>query len=518
MIKEVQKLKPVERKFFTNREIDLMLDSCNGTKDRFLILYLADTGARISEGLMSRVEHMDVFKKKVYVPTLKNRTEIIRLREIDMSERLREEYILYWRSLKVKEKDSYLFQAPDNGKEFAISRQAVDIKLKRISKNAKIEIRGSAHKFRHSFGTRLAESGTKAHVIKELMGHKKIENTFIYIHAVDDYKKMAIESIDTESKWRKLKRWLWGENPTGMLPTNDIEVKYLIGRSEYLDEMLDLGKKRQNLLLIGKGGVGKSALLNHYKYGKIMRLQDLKGGNKKVLGNILNYLFDGDKNEVLRMLYGEEVDGMDVVINKEKENELMKLIIKITKRGEYTLVIESLDQISKTTAKLIEVMKSHFHIVAAARSVKVDYNHTFSNFRVIEVKAFSRAETTLFIDKLTARYKMHITDFEVLKNHVYNETGGNPQYILELIRAYEAEGTFDTATILNLKHTAGRRQVDMTFFYALSLSCLMLLRYLGTEMGADAGAYRLIGGAAMIFCLFARQFVNFGKKRTIGGY
>lgn len=514
----MEKLKPVERKFFTNHEVELMLKSCKGTTDRFTILYLADTGARISEGLMSRLEHMDVFKKKVYVPTLKGRTEIIKLREIDMSERLREEYILYWRSLKVKDKDSFLFQAPDNGKEFAISRQAIDIKLKRITKAAKIEIRGSAHKFRHSFGTRLAEAGTKAHVIKELMGHKKIENTYIYIHAVDEYKKLAIENINTDSWWTKIKRKFWGENPTGMLPTDKHEIKYLIGRSEDLDDMLQLGKKRQNLLLIGKGGVGKTTLLNHYKYGKVMRLQDLKGGNKKVLGNILNYLFNGDKNEVLRMLYGEEVDGMDVVINKEKENELMKLIIKITRQGEYTLIIDSLDQLTKTTAKLIEVMKSHFHIIAAARSVKVDYNHTFSNFRVKEIKAFSRAETTLFVEKLTARYQMHISDFEVLKNHVYNETGGNPQYIMELVRAYEAEGSFDVKTILNLKHTAGRRQIDMTFFYALGLSCLMLLRYLGTEMGADAGAYRLIGGAAMIFCLFARQFVTFGKKRTIGGY
>ena len=42
--------------------------------------------------------------------------------------------------------------------------------------------RFTPHCFRHCFGTHLYEAGYDIYRIKELMGHKKIETTQIYVH------------------------------------------------------------------------------------------------------------------------------------------------------------------------------------------------------------------------------------------------------------------------------------------------------------------------------------------------
>lgn len=56
-------------------------------------------------------------------------------------------------------------------------RQAV--RDSRITKHA------SCHTFRHSFATHLLENGVNPRVIMEIMGHKNIETTRIYLHVMD---------------------------------------------------------------------------------------------------------------------------------------------------------------------------------------------------------------------------------------------------------------------------------------------------------------------------------------------
>lgn len=40
----------------------------------------------------------------------------------------------------------------------------------------------NAHRLRHTFGTNMAEAGLDAHVLKELMGHRNIDSTQVYVH------------------------------------------------------------------------------------------------------------------------------------------------------------------------------------------------------------------------------------------------------------------------------------------------------------------------------------------------
>lgn len=61
------------------------------------------------------------------------------------------------------------------------------------------------YSFRHTFGTRLAESGAKPYAIMKLMGHTKLETSMRYIHLSD-------ESVTLDAKRAELYgRMLRGE-------------------------------------------------------------------------------------------------------------------------------------------------------------------------------------------------------------------------------------------------------------------------------------------------------------------
>jgi len=66
--------------------------------------------------------------------------------------------------------------------------------IKQVANRAKIEKRVSAHTFRHSYATHLLQSGIDIKTIQELLGHKDISTTMIYIHIVRELSKNELKS------------------------------------------------------------------------------------------------------------------------------------------------------------------------------------------------------------------------------------------------------------------------------------------------------------------------------------
>jgi len=58
--------------------------------------------------------------------------------------------------------------------------------MKRLLRETRISKRASIHSLRHSFATHMLMAGTDIHQIKELLGHKHIETTMVYLHAANN--------------------------------------------------------------------------------------------------------------------------------------------------------------------------------------------------------------------------------------------------------------------------------------------------------------------------------------------
>jgi integrase len=153
-----------------------------------IVMLHLNTGVRSTELLTLKPGHVDFHRDIVYVT--KTKTDVDR--EVPMNNTARRLLTDLVDNAK-KQGNEYLFMNLKTGTRL----KSIKTAWRTACRKAGIE-NLRVHDLRHTFGTRAADRGSTLASIKEIMGHSSSQTTERYIHATDDGKRWAVESVETK--------------------------------------------------------------------------------------------------------------------------------------------------------------------------------------------------------------------------------------------------------------------------------------------------------------------------------
>lgn len=491
---------------------DLLLTELKNLKHKTAILIMMDCGLRVSECVTLQLRNFDFKKKVLLVRTLKKRGDET-VRQIPLSTRLIETLAQYLKERKPTGESDYLF--PGTGGQPHISRKAFNILCDRLKEKNPAFANLHPHALRHTFATNLLANGAELHNVKELLGHSSYNTTLIYNHTPIEILRKNIEDATTVKgnffktlcyKWFKKKRDTLINLPAGT-------HHFTVGRESEIAQIADNCHKAINTILLGSIGVGKSHLLKQLQLSgrKVLRLDDM-GNLKTTFVNLLLYLLDNDKEAIREMLFGAyDKTQLQQKLQRDSVHNLIEEIIKITTRHEYVLMIDNVDGITAKAMKCIEQLKDHFIILTTAREVPISKASFLWNFERIPINNLSRAASLELIHRLS--YNLEVEDRELYRNHIFDQSNGNPRVIFELCERYRKELLLTDDVVRSIRHIGGIPEWDMSFLVVFILAGITVLRYTSHEVGGTS--LRFIGGIALVLLMLSRFFLGRVRRKFI---
>jgi site-specific recombinase XerD len=199
-----------------------------GLRDRFFMMLLYDTGARVQELLDIRLS--DFRYGKTTTITLCGKPNG-KLRSVPLMEKTIQhlrQYLGVFHPNK-KNADNSLFYAVIHGQANPLSDDCVRKFLKRYGEAARkicIEVPENVHPhlFRHSRAMHLYQRGMDLTLVSQWLGHANLDTTLIYAHADTEHKRKAIEKATSNGVDTPI-----NISPKRFTITNETELKRLIG-------------------------------------------------------------------------------------------------------------------------------------------------------------------------------------------------------------------------------------------------------------------------------------------------
>jgi site-specific recombinase XerD len=150
------------------------IDTVLGLRDRAIMTILYGTGIRASECAGLTEQDIDWQEKTIHVVGKGGHERTVPLNE-DVVHMLKQYRIARG---PIKLKDAF-FRSREGG---TMSRNAIYERVRTTGRKARIEKRVSPHQLRHTFATHLIKAGVGLVTVRDLLGHRLITSTQIYIH------------------------------------------------------------------------------------------------------------------------------------------------------------------------------------------------------------------------------------------------------------------------------------------------------------------------------------------------
>lgn len=184
-------------KYFTGREIKVLIDKEDNLFYKLIFLLLYETAARVSEAANVKFGDIEPDTLRIKLLTLKQRRRGQIYRYLKISDRLMS-ILLQYRLKNGFTDEDYVFSYTF-GLKPAVRRITVR-GIQALTRKEVVRILGPAckdkahpHVFRHSRAVHLLDAGMNIMLLKNFLGHSNISNTLIYLKYSN---KDMIEAID----------------------------------------------------------------------------------------------------------------------------------------------------------------------------------------------------------------------------------------------------------------------------------------------------------------------------------
>lgn len=150
----------------------------------YVVRFLAATGARVSELIQFKFEHLIRGYIDLY-------TKSGKIRRIFIPKKLSSKAIDYY--LSINRNNGYLFLNKE-GKQ--ITTRGIAHQLKALAKKYKMNLKVIyPHSFRHRFAKNFLEKRKDIALLADLMGHESIETTRIYLRKTSEEQKEIVDKL-----------------------------------------------------------------------------------------------------------------------------------------------------------------------------------------------------------------------------------------------------------------------------------------------------------------------------------
>jgi len=347
--------------YLTKKELDRFIDKLPRKRHQLGCAFMAYAGLRVSE--MNSLRVKDVNLARGFIRVFGKGDKI---RVVPLTSKLTSFIESFLGSNNKLNPDSFLLGKTRGSWHYVVKRYSQEIL-------GKDDI--SCHSLRHSYATALYESGVQIERVSELLGHARLDTTMIYAHISMSKKREAVSVLDSRSQ--RLKAYVMKKKNRFELSV--VEANDVIARENELKELSRFIEKQVSVLIYGRQGSGKSAVMRQLKdaiyiaeFKKKQTLIQIIADSKNIEGDIRKELYKD-----LKKLTVEEL-----IIELE---EVKKVI-----------VFDDITDCSKSDKKLISKIAEN-NIVIAATSNHKD-KQLFQTF--IELKSLKRYHTRLIISDM----------------------------------------------------------------------------------------------------------------------
>jgi integrase/recombinase XerD len=171
-------------------EVRLVLSGVRHPVRRMALATIYALGLRLNEGLSLETGHIDSARRMVWVRDGKGARD----RGVPLPRPLLDRLRRYWKAERPTSATKYLF-VPSGGKA-PLHETTLQKTFLAARTDARLDKEATIHTLRHSYATHLLEAGISLRTIQQVLGHKSLRTTELYMHVTQPGAERLQETLD----------------------------------------------------------------------------------------------------------------------------------------------------------------------------------------------------------------------------------------------------------------------------------------------------------------------------------